>query len=383
VALLEVRDLQTYFFTRDGVVRAVDGVSLELSEGETLGLVGESGCGKSMTAMSLMRLIPSPPGRIVAGQVIFDGQDLVTMDIARLRRIRGHQIAMIFQDPMTSLNPVVTVGRQIGEVLQLHLKLGRKEARARAIELLRLVGIASPQARVDDYPHQFSGGMRQRVMIAMALSCHPKLILADEVTTALDVTIQAQILELLKQRARESNTAFILITHDLGIVAGMTQRVHVMYAGQIVEKADTAEVFENPKMPYTWGLLRSIPRVDRQRAGKLTPIEGMPPDLLAPPSGCRFEPRCEYRRDICRDQSPDLIPVPKSAADHEARCWGTQDVPGGGWLIDLDWRNRRGDARVVDAIREEAATTAIVDHAASGIAPAAVDDPGPEVSEPR
>jgi oligopeptide transport system ATP-binding protein len=350
--LLEVKDLKTQFFTRDGVVHAVDGVSFELAAGETLGLVGESGCGKTVTALSLMRLIPQPPGKIVDGVIVFDGQDVLKMDDDEVRGIRGNNIAMIFQDPMTSLNPVLTISRQISEALELHLKMDRAEARKRTIELLELVGIPSAKKRLDDYPHQFSGGMRQRVMIAMALSCNPKMILADEPTTALDVTIQAQILELLKGLAKEFRTAFILITHDLGVVAGMTQRIHVMYAGKIVEKADTTELFANPKMPYTWGLLRSIPRLDESRRAKLLPIEGLPPDLIVPPPGCRFEPRCQYRRDICHEKEPPLEHVPNAKPDHEARCWGTQ---AGGWLVDVDWRREVGDVSVLEEIKKEVA----------------------------
>ena len=353
--LLEVQDLHTQFFTRDGVVRAVDGVSFQLSAGETLGLVGESGCGKSVTALSLMRLIPQPPGKITEGAITFDGQDVLKMDDDEVRGIRGNNIAMIFQDPMTSLNPVLTISRQISEALELHLKMDRSEARKRTVELLELVGIPSAKKRLDDYPHQFSGGMRQRVMIAMALSCNPKLILADEPTTALDVTIQAQILDLLKNLAREFRTAFILITHDLGVVAGMTQRIHVMYGGKIVEKADTRELFANPKMPYTWGLLRSIPRLDESRKAKLLPIEGLPPDLISPPPGCRFEPRCQYRRDICHEKEPALIPIPNAKPDHEARCWGTQSVAGGGWLVDTDWRRDIGDVATLEEIKEQVA----------------------------
>jgi len=350
--LLEVTDLYTQFFTRDGVVRAVDGVTFEVAAGETLGIVGESGCGKSVTALSLMRLIPQPPGKIVKGSIMFDGADVLKMDDDEVRGIRGNNIAMIFQDPMTSLNPVLTISRQISEALELHLKMDKSEARKRTIELLDLVGIPSAKKRVDDYPHQFSGGMRQRVMIAMALSCNPKLILADEPTTALDVTIQAQILDLLKNLAREFRTAFILITHDLGVVAGMTQRIHVMYGGKIVEKADTAELFANPKMPYTWGLLRSMPRLDERRKAKLVPIEGLPPDLIAPPPGCRFEPRCQYRRDICKEKEPELEHIPNSKSDHEARCWGTQQ---GGWLVDTDWHKEVGDTRVIEEIKQEVA----------------------------
>jgi oligopeptide transport system ATP-binding protein len=351
--LLEVTDLHTQFFTRDGVVRAVDGVTFQVAAGETLGIVGESGCGKSVTALSLMRLIPQPPGKIVSGSIMFDGQDILKMDDDDVRGIRGHAIAMIFQDPMTSLNPVLTISRQISEALELHLKMDKSEARKRTIELLELVQIPSAKKRVDDYPHQFSGGMRQRVMIAMALSCNPKLILADEPTTALDVTIQAQILDLLKNLAREFRTAFILITHDLGVVAGMTQRINVMYAGRIVEKADTVELFANPKMPYTWGLLRSIPRLDESRKAKLVPIEGLPPDLIAPPPGCKFEPRCQYRRDVCHEKEPELKHVPNSKSDHEARCWGTQE---GGWLVDTDWKREIGDTRLLEAIKQETAS---------------------------
>jgi oligopeptide transport system ATP-binding protein len=351
--LLEVTDLHTQFFTRDGVVRAVDGVTFQVAAGETLGIVGESGCGKSVTALSLMRLIPQPPGKIVKGSIMFDGQDILKMDDDDVRGIRGNNIAMIFQDPMTSLNPVLTISRQISEALELHLKMDKSEARKRTIELLELVNIPSAKKRVDDYPHQFSGGMRQRVMIAMALSCNPKLILADEPTTALDVTIQAQILDLLKNLAREFRTAFILITHDLGVVAGMTQRINVMYAGRIVEKADTIELFANPKMPYTWGLLRSIPRLDESRKAKLVPIEGLPPDLIAPPPGCKFEPRCQYRRDVCHEKEPELKHIPNSKPEHEARCWGTQE---GGWLVDTDWRREIGDTRVLEVIKQETAS---------------------------
>lgn len=337
--LLSVEGLETQFFTREGVVRAVDGVTFTVAQGETLGLVGESGCGKSVTSLSLMRLIPESAGEIVGGAVYFDGADILQMSERDVRRIRGSQIAMIFQDPMTSLNPVLTVGQQIIEALRLHLKMNRKEAHARTLELLEMVGIPSPEIRIDDFPHQFSGGMRQRVMIALALSCNPKLILADEPTTGLDVTIQAQILRLLKKLSSEFHTACILITHDLGVVAGMAQRIHVMYAGQIVEKADTAELFANPRMPYTWGLLRSIPRLEGERR-RLRPIQGSPPDLTSPRVGCRFANRCQYKRDICLEQDPDLVVVPHAKPDHETRCWGTQE---GGWLIDLDWRAETED----------------------------------------
>ena len=355
MSLLEVHDLHTYFYTREGVVRAVDGVTFHLEAGETLGLVGESGCGKSVTALSLMRLLSPPAGRIVNGQIMFDGRDILAASPDELRQIRGNTMAMVFQDPMTSLNPLLTVGRQVSEALQLHLGLGRADARGRTTELLRLVGIPAAHKRLGDYPHQFSGGMRQRVMIAMAMSCSPKLILADEITTALDVTIQAQILDLVGSLARNSGTAFLLITHDLGIVAGMTQRVHVMYAGRIVEKAVTEELFARPKMPYTWGLLRSIPPLRPRGRPRLAQIEGRPPDLRSTPPGCRFQPRCQYRRKICEEREPELIPVPGGRPDHEVRCWGTQDVPGGGWLIDVDWRVATGHSRVLSQIREEAA----------------------------
>lgn len=346
MALLEVRDLRTHFYTDVGTVRALDGVTFEVNAGEALGVVGESGSGKSVTALSLMRLVPAPPGKIVSGSIAFKGVDILQMSEDEVRGIRGGSIAMIFQDPLSSLNPVLTIGRQIGESIRLHQNVDAKTAQAMVIDLLGQVGISNPERRITDYPHQFSGGMRQRVMIAMAISCHPDLILADEPTTALDVTIQAQILDLLKQLATASNTGLILITHDLGIVARMTQRVCVMYAGQIVEVAETAELFQNPRMPYTWGLLRSIPRVDMDSSSRLIPIPGAPPDMADPPSGCRFEPRCAYRRDICANATPDLLPIPGAGTNHRARCWGTQSVEGGGWLLGSDWREPvpEGDA---------------------------------------
>ncbi len=337
MALLEVKDLRTEFDTSDGKVRAVDGVTFEVNEGETVGLVGESGCGKSVTALSLMRLIGAP-GAIVGGEVLFDGRNVLTLSAAEIRRLRGKSMAMIFQDPGTSLNPGLTVGLQISEVLQLHLGMDRSAARKRTLELFEMVGIPGGGQRFDAYPHQFSGGMRQRLMIAMALSCHPRLVILDEITTALDMTIQAQILDLLKDVSRDTSASFVLITHDLGIVAGMAQRVHVMYAGQVVEKADTGELFANPRMPYTWGLLRSIPRLDQPRRTKLLPIEGMPPDLVDMKPGCRFEPRCRHRRSICREKDPELTAAADAATGHETRCWGTQSVSGGGWLRGLDWR---------------------------------------------
>jgi oligopeptide transport system ATP-binding protein len=322
--LLEVKNLKTWFYTPDGIVKAVNGVSFTLNEGEALGLVGESGCGKSVSAMSLMRLIPTPPGRIVEGEVIFDGRDLLKLNDEGIRRIRGNDIAMIFQDPMTSLNPVLTIGRQIGEALELHKGMNRDQSRQRTIELLELVGIPSARSRVDDYPHQFSGGMRQRVMIAMALSCDPKLLIADEPTTALDVTIQAQILDLIMQLRRELGMAVIMITHDLGVVAGVADKINVMYAGYIVESAPAEELFSKPRHPYTLGLLRSIPRIDEPRKEKLIPIEGLPPDLIDAPVGCPFVPRCTYKVDRCVEENPSLEPVEPG---HSIACW--VDVTGG------------------------------------------------------
>jgi oligopeptide transport system ATP-binding protein len=315
--LLEVENLRTQFFTQDGVVKAVDGVSFSLKKGETLGIVGESGCGKSITALSLMRLIPSPPGKIVDGKVILNGQNVLEMTEEQVRHIRGNKIAMIFQDPMTSLNPVLTINRQISEALQLHMGMTAAQARERTIELLRMVGIPNPEKRVDQYPHQFSGGMRQRVMIAMALSCNPDLLIADEPTTALDVTIQAQILDLMRNLQRERGTAVILITHDLGVVAGMTDRINVMYAGHIVETATTEDLFADPRHPYTLGLLKSIPRLDAERKTKLDPIRGLPPDLIDLPEMCPFQPRCDFAEAVCERQRPELREV---APGHRVAC---------------------------------------------------------------
>ena len=322
--LLEVKNLKTHFFTPDGVVKAVNGISYTLDDGESLGLVGESGCGKSVSALSLMRLIPVPPGRIVEGEVILDGRDLLKLSDEDIRRVRGNDVAMIFQDPMTSLNPVLTIGRQISEALELHKSMNRSQARERTIELLELVGIPSARSRVDDYPHQFSGGMRQRVMIAMALSCEPRILLADEPTTALDVTIQAQILDLLKRLRSELGMAVVLITHDLGVVAGIADKVCVMYSGYIVESAPAGDLFANPRHPYTLGLLRSVPRIDEPRREKLIPIEGLPPDLIDAPPGCPFQPRCVYAVDRCREENPSLEPVSRG---HMIACW--VDVTGG------------------------------------------------------
>lgn len=335
MALLDVRELRTQFRTPHGPVTAVDGVSFSVDAGETVALVGESGCGKSATAQSIMGLITPPAGDVVGGEILFEGRDLVGMTPKQWRGVRGKGIAMIFQDPMTSLNPVLPIGRQIIESLRLHLGMRGAAARSRAIEMLDLVRIPDAANRLGHYPHQFSGGMRQRVMIAMALSCQPRLLLADEITTALDVTIQAQILDLLRDLARDTGTAVLVITHDLGVVAGMAERVNVMYAGRIVESASTVDVFDRPQMPYTWGLLSSVPRLDQARGGKLRPIAGQPPELSAMPPGCRFEPRCAHSTDLCAAMEP-LLSLGHTAreTDHDTRCWGMQDVPGGGWLRD-------------------------------------------------
>jgi len=321
--LLQVRNLRTQFFTEEGVVRAVDGVSYDIMPGEILGLVGESGCGKSVSALSILRLIPHPPGKIVGGEIFFEGEDLLKMDEEEVRHIRGNKIGMIFQEPMTSLNPVLTIGRQLTETLELHLKMDKQDAVRRAIELLEMVGIPEAKSRINDYPHQFSGGMRQRVMIAMALSCNPKLLLADEPTTALDVTIQAQILELLTRLTRELGTAVIIITHNLGVVARYADRVNVMYAGRVVETASALELYHEPRHPYTLGLLKSVPRLDQTRKEKLDPIEGMPPDLVHMGEGCPFRPRCRFAVDRCAAENPPLMPVGEA---HYAACWQWEEV---------------------------------------------------------
>ncbi len=323
--LLDVRNLHTHFFTKDGVVKAVNGISYTLNEGETLAIVGESGCGKSVGVMSLIRLIPSPPGKVVAGEVQFDGRDLLKLDNDEIRQVRGNRIAMIFQDPMTSLNPVLTIGFQIGEALQLHLGMNKEQARKRSTELLEMVGIPGAANRLDDYPHQFSGGMRQRVMIAMGLSCNPQLLIADEPTTALDVTIQAQIVDLVTHLKEEIGMAIIWITHDLGVVAGMAERVIVMYAGFIVEEAPVRELYANPRHPYTLGLLSSLPRLDADTPVRLQSIEGLPPDLIDLPKGCPFAARCTYRIDKCLVENPALDPV---GPGHKIACW--VDVTTGG-----------------------------------------------------
>ena len=304
--LLEVKDLATHFFTQDGVVKAVDGISYTLAEGEVLGVVGESGCGKSVHALSIMRLVANPPGRIVAGEILFEGENLLNMDDSEMRHIRGNRIAMVFQEPMTSLNPVLTIGRQLTETLELHQKMARREARTRAAELLQTVGIPDSESRLSDYPHQFSGGMRQRVMIAMALSCNPRLIIADEPTTALDVTIQAQILELMRDLAVEFGTAMVIITHNLGVVARYAHRVVVMYAGKIVETGTAHDIYRNPRHPYTIALLNSVPRLDATERVRLDAIEGLPPDLVDLPQGCSFAPRCKYAYERCTQETPVL-----------------------------------------------------------------------------
>ena len=315
--LLEVRDLRTEFATDEGRFAAVDGVSFTIDRGETVGLVGESGSGKSVTSLSILRLVPSPPGRIAGGQILFEGQDLLRLSEARMRRIRGNRIAMIFQEPMTSLNPVYPVGAQIAESLRLHQRLPRREAFARAVELLRLVGIPDPETRARQYPHQMSGGMRQRVMIAMAVSCNPQLLIADEPTTALDVTVQAQILDLMKSLRRRTGTAILLITHDLGVIADMADRVLVMYAGKIVEVAGVDELFARPLHPYTEGLLASLPQLHRRRQ-RLHVIPGQVPNPARLPGGCRFHPRCPHASDLCRRQEPQLRPA---GAGRWVACW--------------------------------------------------------------
>jgi len=316
--LLDVRNLQTQFTTSGGVVRAVDGVSWDVRAGETVALVGESGCGKSVSALSVMRLVSAPAGRIVGGEIHFKGRDLLTLSEEEMRKTRGREIGMIFQEPMTSLNPVLTIGRQLTEPMEIHLGMTPAQARARAGEILGLVGIADAERRLRQYPHQFSGGMRQRIMIAMALSCNPALILADEPTTALDVTIQAQILELLRSLSRKLGAAMLIITHNLGVVARYADRVNVMYAGRIVERGTARELYANPRHPYTLGLLRSVPRLDEPRRAKLDPIPGQPPDLTRLPPGCSFAPRCSFVVDHCRVERPELELV---APDHTAACW--------------------------------------------------------------
>ncbi len=315
--ILNVEDLQTRFRTPDGTVFAVNGVSFNLKEGETLGVVGESGCGKSVTMLSLLQLIPTPPGEIASGKAFFHDNDLLVLKQDEIRDVRGSQIGMVFQDPMTSLNPVLTIGKQVSEPLMLHLKMTKKEAEARVVELLELVGIPEADKRLNQYPHQFSGGMRQRVMIAMALACNPQILIADEPTTALDVTIQAQIIELVKRLREELGMSIIWITHDLGIIAGLAHRVIVMYGGFIVEEADVKELYANPKHPYTLGLLNSLPRLDDDEHKRLQDIPGLPPVLMEKPVSCPFAPRCPYVFEKCKE-NPSLTEV---GVNHRAACW--------------------------------------------------------------
>jgi oligopeptide/dipeptide ABC transporter ATP-binding protein len=321
--LLDVRNLQTQFQTGGGVVRAVDGVSWDVQAGETVALVGESGCGKSVSALSVMRLVAAPAGRIVGGEVWFKGRDLLSLSEEEMRQVRGREIAMVFQEPMTSLNPVLSIGRQLTETMEIHLGMTPAQARARAAELLVMVGISDPERRLSQYPHQFSGGMRQRMMIAMALACSPPLILADEPTTALDVTIQAQVLELLKELSGRLGAAMLVITHNLGVVARYAARVNVMYAGRIAERGTAREIYANPRHPYTLGLLRSVPRLDEPRKAKLVPIPGQPPDLSRLPAGCAFAPRCAYAIERCRLEAP---PLGEIEPGHLSACWRAADL---------------------------------------------------------
>jgi oligopeptide transport system ATP-binding protein len=322
VNLLSVRNLRTYFDTDDGVVKAVDDVSFDLAAGQSLGIVGESGSGKSVTNLSLMRLIPTPPGRIVSGEANFGGKDLLKLSDEDIRHVRGKRIGMVFQDPMSSLNPFMRISRQLMEVTELHMGHSSKQAREHALEMLHLVGIPDAPSRIDSYPHEFSGGMRQRVMIAMALSCRPELLIADEPTTALDVTIQAQILELIKKIKAETQTSVILITHDLGVVAGMTDSIIVMYAGKIFERASTLALFERPGNPYTKGLLMSVPNPLSER-GELYQIPGLPPDPAHLPPGCPFAPRCERAEEVCRREFPPIVQL---APNHESLCHFAKEV---------------------------------------------------------
>lgn len=316
--ILDIQNLRTTFSTQEGLVHAVNGISYQLRSGETLGVVGESGCGKSVSMLSVMRLLEIPPAKIMADAIYFKGDNLLDIHDTEMRKIRGSKIAMIFQDPMTSLNPVLTIGFQIKEPLKLHLGMDDKAAEERAAELLKLVGIPDAESRLDDYPHQFSGGMRQRAMIAIALACNPTLLIADEPTTALDVTIQAQLVELVKGLQADLGMALIWITHDLGVVAGLAERVIVMYAGFIVEDAQVDSLYEDPRHPYTSALLKSLPKITQKRSEKLETIEGLPPDLLEMPTGCPFVPRCKFAKDKCREQNP---PLEEISLDHKIACW--------------------------------------------------------------
>jgi peptide/nickel transport system ATP-binding protein len=319
--LLNIKGLRTHFFTDNGEVPAVDGVDIYINKGEILGVVGESGCGKSVTSLSVMRLIPTPPGKIVGGAIEFKGEDLVSVTEKRMRKLRGNEIAMIFQEPMTSLNPVFTIGDQIGETVRLHRNMSKKEGRLHAIEMLKKVGIPRPESIVDEYPHQLSGGMRQRVMIAMAMSCDPELLIADEPTTALDVTIQAQILDLMRKLNKETGAAIMMITHDLGVVAEMCDRVVVMYAGKVIEEGDVRTIFKNPQHPYTKGLIQSVPRMD-DKLDRLYSIPGNVPTPGSMPIGCRFAPRCEYVMDKCHQALPELVTVEPG---HKCSCWLSEE----------------------------------------------------------
>ncbi|MBP7263030.1 MAG: ABC transporter ATP-binding protein [Spirochaetia bacterium] len=316
--ILQVKDLKAYFKLDEGLLKAVDGVSFDLRKGETLGIVGESGSGKSVTNLAIMKLIPTPPGRIAGGQVIFDGKDLIPMNDNEIRQIRGNKISMIFQDPMTSLNPFLRISTQMVETIVLHQGLDKKAAKEKAIEMLKLAGIPAPENRIDQYPHQFSGGMRQRVMIAMALSCNPEILIADEPTTALDVTIQAQILELINELSQRLGTAVILITHSLGVVAGMCDNICVMYAGRVVEKGSADEIFADPKHPYTVGLIKSVPRLDKENKQRLYSIPGQPPNVINLPECCPFFPRCDRAMDICKSKYP---PVAELGNGRTVSCW--------------------------------------------------------------
>jgi oligopeptide/dipeptide ABC transporter ATP-binding protein len=314
--VLRVEDLKTYFYVEEGVVKAVDGISFSLKKGETLGIAGESGSGKTVTSLSLLRLIPWPPGKIISGKIYLEGRDLLKIPYRDMVKIRGNDISMIFQDPMTSLNPVFTVGDQIIETILIHQNVDKKTARSRALKLLKEVGIPNTEVRFSQYPHEYSGGMRQRAMIAMSLACNPKILIADEPTTALDVTIQAQILDLMNKMKDEFNNSIILITHDLGVIAEMVDNLIIMYAGRIVEHSDVRSIFYNPKHPYTWGLLESIPKLEK-RDKKLIPIKGNPPSLVKIPEGCSFNPRCKYKKNICQIKEPDLVEIEKG---HRVAC---------------------------------------------------------------
>jgi oligopeptide/dipeptide ABC transporter ATP-binding protein len=324
--LLSVENLVTQFATSAGIVRAVDGVTWDIQEGETVALVGESGCGKSVTALSIMRLVAQPAGRIVSGRIMFKGRDLLQLSEEEMRKVRGREIGMVFQEPMTSLNPVLTIGRQLTEGLEIHLGMSAADARARALELLGLVGIPDAPRRLRQYPHQFSGGMRQRMVIAMAIACNPSLILADEPTTALDVTIQAQILELMKSLSRRLGVALLIITHNLGVVARYADRVNVMYAGRIIERATARRLYAHPRHPYSLGLLKSVPRLDEPIRARLDPIPGQPPDLTRLPRGCAFVTRCAFRTERCLAERPDLVPL--NGTGHVAACWEVERVAG-------------------------------------------------------